>query len=242
MEDHKKSRVTLRELQWDTDFFGVTCARAILQEPVSMSEWTDLNKQIIKYQFVSIKNYNSDPWNSQLIGQDTTAFLADVNIQFEKNIESPREKGENIELFQGMEKNEQVLILADFKYSKFFDDYRLKVRGGDQVYQQWILNSFEKPDKYFALSRNERNQLNGFLLYSLKEDACVIELIAVDQNSPSEGIGTRLFQSIEYEVYKRNLEKIRVGTQVRNKEAVNFYHKMGCRQTASHQIYHLWNF
>lgn len=241
MKENGMSWVTFEELEWDTNFFGVTCSKVVLKKPLSMSEWQELKRRFIKYQFVSIENCNSEPWNSQLIGYETSAFLADVNVQFQKTNKTYREKPHNTEQYQAMKKNEKVLQLAEFKYSKFVEDSRLRERGGNKVYQQWILNSFEKPDKYFALSKDDNNQINGFVLYSFQETTCVIELIAAEQNHGNRGIGTRLFQSIEHEVYRRGFENIRVGTQIRNIEAINFYHKMGCRQIGCHQIYHLWN-
>lgn len=52
---------------------------------------TKLQAKFKDYQFISITNQNSEPINTQLIGKDTSAFLADVNIQFVKNLVGPYE-------------------------------------------------------------------------------------------------------------------------------------------------------
>jgi len=140
-----------------------------------------------------------------------------------------------------MKRNDEVLDLAEFTYSKFVEDPELKKRGGADIYRQWINNSFGRDDKYFALSKDVSGEINGFLLYSFVEKSCNIELIAVSNKVAKSGIGKRLFKSVEYEAYQLGCKEIRVGTQVRNTPAINFYHKCGCTQIESHQIYHLWN-
>ena len=99
----------------------------------------------------------------------------------------------------------------------------------------------ERPDKFYALSKDENGDINGFLLFSYSDNACVIELIAVSQKETKGGIGTSLFKAVEYEAHQRGYNEIKVGTQVRNMGAINFYHKVGCKQVGCHQVYHLWN-
>lgn len=230
------------ELKWDTEFFGVNCAKAILHKPLTLDEFNELKDSLKNYQFVSIENSNSDSTNAQLIGKNTKAFLADINIQFKKNLEGPYEMPINISIHQALEKTEQIIEIAEFEFSKFIEDPELAKRGGDNVYNQWLINSFGKSDKYFALSKNENDEINGFLLYSYSEDACIVELIAVAKQSSQGGIGTNLFQAIEYEAFVQGSTEIRVGTQMRNTGAINFYNRMVCKQVGCHQIYHLWNY
>lgn len=237
-----ENATTFNELKWDTDFFGVTCAKATLHKPLTLNEWNEIIKRFKDYQFISIVNINSEPINTQLIGKDTSAFLADVNIQFEKRLEGLYEKTENITIHQALERDEEIIKIADFRFSKFTEDRNLEERGGGKVYQQWLINAFDRPDKYFALSKNDNGDITGFLLFSYVKNSCVIELIAVSQKETKGGIGTDLFKAVEYEASQSGYGKIRVGTQLRNMEAINFYHKVGCKQVECHQVYHLWNF
>ncbi|CRK80170.1 GNAT family N-acetyltransferase [Neobacillus massiliamazoniensis] len=236
-----ESAVTFYELKWDTEFFGVSCAKAVLTKPLSLDEWNELKVRFQEYQFISIENRDSNPFNAQLLGKDTTAFLADVNIQFVKKLEGAYEIPKNISVHQALERNGHVIEMADFKYSKFIEDRELLKRGGDKVYHQWLINSFNKPDKYYALSKDEQGEINGFLLHSYSNNACVIELIAVSSTTTRGGTGTSLFKTVEYAAYQNGCNKIKVGTQVRNIGAINFYHKVGCKQVGCHQVYHLWN-
>lgn len=229
------------KLKWDTDFFGVNCAKAILHKPITLDEWNELKVRFEPYQFISIENSNSEPTNSQLIGKNTTAFLTDVNIQFKKKLEGPYEMPMKISIHQALEKSGRIPEIAEFQFSKFIEDPELAKRGGKNVYHQWLMNSFGNSDKYFALSKNKNDKINGFLLYSYSEDACVVELIAVNKQSSQRGIGTNLFKAVEYEAYERGCTEIRVGTQMRNMGAINFYNRVGCKQIGCHQVYHLWN-
>ncbi len=235
-----KNPVSFHELKWDSDFFKVTCAKAILYEPLCKDKWDDLKEKFSSYQFISIENRNSEPINSQFIGKETSAFLADVNIQFAKKLYSVNEKPNNIEIHNLMARNDQIIKMAEFRYSKFIEDIEFNKRDGSQVYKQWIINSFEKPDKFFAISRNGKGETDGFLLHSFFDSICTVELLAVTQNNAGKGIGTSLFKMTEFEARQKGCDEIRVGTMIRNLSTINFYHKMGCKQIGCHQIFHLW--
>lgn len=238
---HFEDSFTLNELKWDTNYFGVTCAKVILHRLLEVHEWAELNTQMSKFQFVSIVNESAEPRNVQLISRDTLAFLADTNIQFLKNIVDVIDKPSSISIHQGLEKNDDIAKIADFRFSKFVEDPGLAVRGGQGVYQKWIESSFDNKDKYYALSTDRAGEINGFLLYSYYDNVCLIELIAVSSKTKKSGIGSLLFKAVEHEAYKSNCSYIKVGTQLRNTEAINFYHKMGCKQVGCNQVFHLWN-
>lgn len=236
-----KDGLAFYELEWDTEYFGVTCAKLILYRPLEINEWNQLKVIFKDYHFTSIENRNSEPVNAQFIGRDTKSFLADVNIQFVKKVNESYEVPGNITIHQGLEKNDQIINMADFQFSKFTEDHELAKRGGDEVYRLWLKNSFEKHNKFYALSKDENGDLNGFLLHSYLDNKCVIELIATSGTKVKRGIGSTLFRAVEHTAYQRGIEEIKVGTQLRNMGAINFYHKVGCKQVGCHQIYHLWN-
>jgi dTDP-4-amino-4,6-dideoxy-D-galactose acyltransferase len=235
-----------RELQWDTEFFGVSCAKAILNNPVSRNEWETLREKFGNYQFISIENKNSEPTNAQLIGTETTAFLADVNIQFKKKLDGDCAIAtdyivpEGIEIYQSLLYDENIVNIIDFPFSRFTEDHELTMRGGTNVYRQWVINSFEKPEKFYAIARETDGEINGFLLHSYSSNACIVELIAVSGKNSKGGIGTSLMKTVEREASQRGCDEIRVGTQVRNNIAINFYQKCGYKQVGCHQVYHLW--
>ena len=232
--------VVFQKLSWDTEFFGISCAKAILYQPLSGEQWSGLSAQFGEYQFVTIENRNSDPVNAQHIGKETAAFLADVNIQFTKKPVKTSDCNCHVEICQSMEKNDKILEQSEFIFSRFTEDPDLVQRGGAEIYKKWLENSFDKENKYFAVAK-EDEMLLGYLLYSYFEDTCTVELISVAGQSRKSGIGTKLFQAVEREAYEHGCTRICVGTQLRNTDAINFYHKCGCKQVGCHQVYHLWN-
>lgn len=240
-EKNIENAVTFYSLKWDTDFFGVTSAKAILHRALTLNEWDELKTRFKDFQFISIVNQNSEPINAWMIGKDTSAFLADVNIQFAKKAVGPYEMPQNVTIHQSLEREDRIVEMADFQFSKFTEDLELAKRGGNQIYRQWIINSFGKPGKFYALSKDENGDINGFLLHSYSDNACVIELIAVSKAVTKGGIGTSLFKAVECAAQQNGFNEIKVGTQMRNIGAINFYNKVGCRQRECHQVYHLWN-
>jgi dTDP-4-amino-4,6-dideoxy-D-galactose acyltransferase len=131
--------------------------------------------------------------------------------------------------------------MADFPFSKFTEDPELAKRGGAEVYRQWLINSFEKQNKFYAVAEEKNGKIEGYLLHSYSDRTCIIELVAVSSKRAKGGIGTKLFGAIEHSAYKRGCSELKVGTQVRNVGAINFYHKVGCKQVGCHEVYHLWN-
>lgn len=240
--DVSNASVTFQHLDWDTNFFGVTCAKVTLHNRVSKKEWDKLSASFKDYQFVTIENRESEPENAQFIGTHLNAFLADVNVQFNKNISSVNSISDKVEIYQGMDRNESLIGLANFTYSRFIEDTELLKRNGSILYQEWLINSFGKKEKNFIISKNDCDEIDGFLLYSYtQENKCTIELIAVDSNMHNYGVGGRLVRALENDAYRKGVQYINVGTQIRNTPAINFYHKCGFRQIQCNQIYHLWN-
>lgn len=241
LEKISEATVTFFDLDWDSKFFGVSSAKAVLNQSLSSLEWNELKIRFKDYQFISIENRNSEPMNAQLIGRDTTAFLADINIQFVKKLTDQQKMPKNISVHQALKRDNRLIHIADFQFSKFTEDIELAERGGDQVYNQWLINSFENKNKFFVISKDDRGTINGFLLYSYANHVCVIELIAVSKNVTKSGVGTSLFNGVEFTAFQDGFKEINVGTQIRNIGAINFYHKVGCKQVGCHQVYHLWN-
>lgn len=229
------------ELKWDTDFFGISCARAVLEGELSREEWDELKRLMEGYRFVSIVNRHSLPGNSLLIGMETRAFLADVNIQLEKEADPARAMPAGVEVASGLARDENILAMANYPASKFIADQEFNRRNGSEVYREWLKNSFGRKDKYFALSRDSGGGRNGFLLFSYRGDTCTIELVAVSAYVEKRGIGTDLLKACEISAQAAGCRIIRVGTQIRNTTAINFYHKYGFRMVGCHQVFHLWN-
>ncbi|MBY8908360.1 GNAT family N-acetyltransferase [Salinicoccus roseus] len=227
-------------LEWDTKFFNVECGRLTLLQTVQEKEWDDILRRMSKYDFVVVQNKNSNYTNSKVIGEKTRAYLIDINIQFQKKINHDS-TNKAYEYTDGKEYLDRFLEISSFDYSRFFEDEKLAQLGGYRVYREWVRNASTDPAKIFIYSSDKNDVINGYALISERDESVVIELIIVDQKSEEKGIGTKIFQDVESYAYQKGKLLIEVGTQVNNTRAINFYHKMGCKQVFTHQIFHLWN-
>lgn len=101
-------------------------------------------------------------------------------------------------------------------------------------------NSFNKNDKYF-LRYQIHGKTYGFILFSINQIFVTIELIAIDRGYQKIGIGEILLNSLED--YSRKISKkvIKVGTQIENLSAINFYIKNNYKLMSCNSIYHYWN-
>ncbi len=237
----RKMPYSIQELSWDTRFFGFSCAKVVLNQALKDDEWCSLKDRFSDFHFVTLENRDSEPSNARRIGVDTRAYLVDVNIQFIKKPGLIAERSESVIIQQAMERDEKLLSIADFPFSRFVEDPELARRGGADVHLQWIINSFARPDKHFAVAEGALGATEGFLLHSYQGTLCTIELICVAEESRKNGVGSRLFHTLEFEAVRGGCLEIGVGTQIRNQQAVNFYHKIGCTQVGCHQVFHLWS-
>lgn len=233
-------KLNVRELEWDTAYFGLACARIDLLDTVTEDALCIAFDQLRTASLVYITNLAENIENSALIAKHTDAFLVDTNIQFEKAITNVLPK-KLIEAASGYPGSQDILSIANRVYTKsrFISDKRLLSRRGQYMYGCWAENAFGRDDKFF-LADLEGAQTRGFILFSQNEDAIVLELIGIDERFQGQGVGTNLWHCLEQEAARRKRGQIRVGTQLANTQAINFYHRMGCKITKCTHIYHWW--
>lgn len=240
-----EEKYSIKFLDWDTNFFGIKSAKIYLYDELCNDDIKKI-KEIVKekgYEFITIQNCGNIEQNNVLMANFEGAFLADVNIQFEKKLDRSKkiENKENVCIKEKYEKDENIVNIAKkaFTDSRFLIDSKL--RRGNEVYVQWVSNSFEKQNKFFCTYREDK-KTKGFILFSIEKDkkSIFLELIAVDKDSKSKGIGTSLIKQLENFAIENKIEYIRVGTQLNNLNAQNFYEKNGFKHIMNNSIYHWW--
>ena len=246
-------RFSLKFLEWDTEFFGVNSAKLVLKNEILNKDIESIENRISLngYEFVTVVNENNNAHNNKLIYKLGDVFLADVNVQFEKcmnamesecdeNLGGNEDEGKVV-VSNNVSFNEDILDISqdEFKYSRFFVDRNLI--NSNNVYLEWTRNSFGREDKFFACYEEE-NRVDGFVIFSFedKESSLRIELIAVRSEVQGNGIGSVLLRSIEEYASRNLVHSIRVGTQLDNIRAQNFYIKNGFKHIYNNSIYHLW--
>ncbi len=230
-------------LEWDTEYFGVKSARVNLLGDVDERGQEDILSFCKNYDFVTIANFENRNENNLWIGEKTAAFLTDVNIQFVKELHSlEKHSDDNTNVTNNLPPNEEILKIAkkSFKYSRFYNDPNLSESKSQNVYLHWTEGAFQKDSKYFVICEREDN-IAGFLLFSSEETFVTVELIAVDEAYQGQGVGKALIKAMESFVLDKDINKIKVGTQMNNIPAVQFYSKMGFTYVNCGSIYHIWN-
>lgn len=232
-----------QELKWDSEYFGMKCARVSLSGCLD----SDTQKEVLdicnNFEFVTISNINNDNSNNIWIGTNTTAFLADVNIQFHKNLTNESMPVDlSTGIYNNYPLNEQIVTIARqaFKYSRFINDPNLPLNQAKGIYVHWLESAFGLDDKYFVIC--ERGGLcAGFILFSLQDGKGIIELIAVDQKFQGQKVGRSMIAAVQSFMIKNGITKLNVGTQINNISAIQFYNKMGFEYSSCTSVYHMWN-
>lgn len=237
-----KKNYECKALQWDTDYFGASSARVNLGGIVDERGQEEIIEFCKDYDFVTISNIDNINENNHWIGNRTNAFLADINIQFLKVLADNSDyQDEKTYVVNSLSRNEQIVYIAkkSFNYSRFFNDPKLPQEQAENIYLHWTECAFGQENKYFVISEREGN-VAGYILYSMCGDSSVIELIAVDEKYQGQRVGKSLIYTMESFVMDQGIKKIKVGTQVNNISAAQFYIAMGFKYVSCGSMYHLW--
>jgi ribosomal protein S18 acetylase RimI-like enzyme len=232
----------LSPLQWDTDYFGVSSARVNLSGIIDARNQEEIIEFCKDYDFITISNLDNIKENNLWIGNRTNAFLADVNIQFLKIlVDKPNNQDVKTYVVNNLSRNEEIVDIAkkSFNYSRFFNDPKLPQERAENIYLHWTECAFGQESKYFVISEKEGN-IAGYILFSINEDSSVIELIVVNEKYQGQRVGKSLIHTMESFVIDKGIKKIKVGTQVNNISAAQFYSAMGFKYVSCGSMYHLW--
>lgn len=229
----------------DTEYFGIASAKVFLKKACSLAqEQTHLLEFMQDFEFVSITNKSNDPINNRWLGEKTTAFLTDMNIQLRKKVSISENHNNNLATVEdNFPENDQIIRIAktSFTTSQFLSDPYLPLEKAQYIYADITKNAFGKDKRFFVVTR-AMEVITGFLLFSIDEETSysTIELIAIDQDFQGTGIGRSLMRSMENYVSQKKVESIKVGTQLNNTDALNFYTSFGFKYFECNSIYHYW--
>lgn len=231
-------------LDWDTEYFGVESARVNLKGVVTEEGQVEILDYCKAFEFVTISNIGNIKENNQWIGKSSSAFLTDINIQFIKNIkDEPSFLDKLTEAYKSYPRNGKILSIAEsaFSYSRFFNDPSLPEKQAKNIYLHWTECAFNQDNKYFVVA-NRNNEVAGYILFSMNKEkqAVTIELIAVDEKFRGQRVGKSLISVVESLAYKNEIKNIKVGTQIDNASAIQFYISCGFQYVSCSSVYHLW--
>jgi dTDP-4-amino-4,6-dideoxy-D-galactose acyltransferase len=234
------------ESKIDTDYFGIRTAKVFLKKACVLEKrQNDLLTFLSDFEFSSITNRSNDAFNNRWLGEKTTAFLTDMNMQFTKKVStSEKINGGMAEITDNLPANPQIVEIAEnsFVVSQFLNDPYLPGEKARCIYGDIAKNAFGKPGRFFSVIKSEE-AVKGCLLFSLNHSSstAIIELLVINQIFQGQGIGKALVASLESYVSGKGIQAIKVGTQANNTTALNFYTSYGFKYLECNSIYHFWH-
>lgn len=234
------------ESRIDSEYFGIQSAKVILKKAcVLEKEQNDILTFLRNFEFTSITNKSNDPINNRWLGENTTAFLADTNIQLVKTASIVKiNDGRTAEITDNFPGSDRIVQIAEnaFEVSQFLNDPYLPRERARCIYADITRNAFGKMGRFFAVIQSDEEAM-GYLLFSLNRTSLVatIELLAIDQKYKGNGAGKSLVRSIENYASSMGMKTIKVGTQAANTGALNFYISYGFKYLECNTIYHYWH-
>jgi ribosomal protein S18 acetylase RimI-like enzyme len=229
----------------DTEYFGMPCARVILQKAcVDVHSQDQLLRFLQQFEFTTIINRANDPSNNRWLGERTRAFLTDINVQLIKKISATEQPDDCfVMLSDRFPEDSHIIRIAEtaFEFSRFLNDPYLPMDKARSIYADITKNAFEKAGRYFVVFRTAEIAA-GFLLFSIhpQDGSSTIELIAIDGKHKGQGIGRSLIQSMQRYVHENRIDTIQVGTQLENIGALKFYILNGFSFLEQNSVYHYW--
>jgi ribosomal protein S18 acetylase RimI-like enzyme len=229
----------------DTEYFGISSAKVILKRAcLDDQSQNNLLSFMRDFEFITIVNKANDPSNNRWLGEKTSAFLTDINMQLSKKVSITEKQDDNFLIVSDkFPENGQIIQIAEtsFRFSRFLNDPYLPLEKARGIYGDITKNAFGKAGRFFVVFKTAE-VIAGFLLFSINvlTSSSTIELIAIDPNHKGRGIGRLLIRSTEHYVRGTRIDMIKVGTQLDNTDALNFYTSNGFNYFEQNSIYHYW--
>ena len=226
--------MNVKTLKWDSDFFDKNIGELFID---GESEYSD---DFSAFDLIYVKSDSDKPF--VIKGFENT--LIEQKLMFSKNkLNTKTKKYKAIKSLFDVEVDvEQLYKLAieSGKYSRFkLDDY-LNDHEFVNLYKQWIDNSINKKiaDEIWVYLEND--EVHGFITCKINKNTAKVGLFGISPLKQGKGIGTKLLQTLEANLFKQGVETLNIPTQYKNKQACGFYTKLGYSIENKLFIKHYW--
>lgn len=225
----------IKKLNWDSNFFGYPVGSVHLTGTKSAKTIRSL-KGLNDFKLVYV-------FSDDKLPAEFDKNLMASRITYYKKL-AVKNSGLEVTPFIENVDNYDELIRLGFqsgRLSRFRLDRNFKNNEYQRLYKQWINKSLKDPKSRVLVVRSE-NQLAGFITFEfLDADTTKYDLIAVDENMHSRGLGSLLIKMAENECIEFGVFNTHVMTHFENKPAMALLHKNGYKIIRSNFIYHMWN-
>lgn len=232
------------QLKWDSDFFGFKVAR-LIPEKLYPGDLEQVLYSLKKNSFKLIYFF-VDPLNSGLnkVAVENQGVFVDERVTYFARIDKNRRFNihPNIAEYQGERVDERMIDLAlqSGKYSRFNTDTNFNPNRFKDLYTLWIKNSVSKKIADSVLVYRTGSSTRGMITLAAENDTGKIGLIGVEHGGRRKNIGSELIKSAKEFFQRRDIFKIKVVTQEKNRAACKFYEKNGFFVLKRESVYHFW--
>ena len=224
-------------LHWDSDFFGLRIAKAVV---ASKEDIATLSRQESDLQshFDLIYLFSEPGLDIPLDG----ARLVDSKAVFSVTDLRQSEACPAVARWESHETSDSLVSLAlvSGKYSRFKTDPQFPAGSYERLYTRWIEQSVIGGIATDVFCYMKENRPRGLLTLDRRDDKNVIGLVAVDENSQHQGIGTALIKHAMTYVHKHQGNRLSVATQLGNEPACRLYSRCGFSLVSVTIIRHWW--
>ncbi len=224
-------------LDWDSDFFGLRIAKAVVsseEDVVALSQQEMDLRNHFDLIYIFSEPVLGIPFNNAVLVDRKAVFTIEHVREYE---DCPA-----IVRWDSPEATDSLVSLAlvSGKYSRFKTDSRLPAGSYERLYTRWIEQSVNKSiatDVFcYLIDGNPR----GLITLDRRNEPSAIGLVAVDEDCQHQGIGTALIRQAVSYVHKHKGEQISVATQLDNLPACRLYAKCGFSLESIKKIWHWW--
>ncbi len=224
----------IKPLIWDSNFFDKNIGELLINDENKLIKFDE------KFDLVYVKTINEE--TLQVEGYELS--YQECKVVFSKKDLSKKHTS-NINIISAFQTNfnpNQLYKLAyeSGKYSRFKLDRNFTKTDFINLYKRWIDNSLNKLFADEVLLYLNENIIIGFITYSIYKTYAKIGLFAIDSQWQGQGVGSELINRVESELLEKKIKELRVSTQLKNKNACDFYLKNGYAIKNKTIIKHYW--
>lgn len=234
----------IKELLWDTNFFGFKVARILptrLKNQELVSALNFLHKKGNELIYWGVDPDDSESLSAASINRGVlvdkkTTFVRDCSATL---VYESREDVETLKKNYWSESLESLAIQIGY-LSRFRADPNFTKSVWKNLYLEWMKNSVNHTisDDVLVIRRNFH--VVAILTVSIKDATGHIGLLGVDNKWQGCGLGSAITYAALDWFLKRNISKVQVVTQGENQAACYLYKKCGFTISSIEHTYHFW--
>ncbi|WP_417835856.1 hypothetical protein [Thalassospira tepidiphila] len=168
----------------------------------------------------------------------TGFFVADTNVRFEWQKNTPVVAEHFPEAVRSSQPADETKVRQiagkSIQLSRFHADKLFHPTLSQKIKEEWAGNFFNGTRGDEMLVVESCGIVEGFCQVISRERMAIVDLIAVNIQKSSQGLGTSMLNSL-----KHKYQNITAGTQINNTSSINFYIKSGFKVHSCEHVLHL---